>query len=130
MAPKQLVKVSEKLKLQAEKAKLRAKKKKTKLINNAKTILSDLIPGIVVDDNAPSIDQLGTLVKEIGSEATDLEKLAIRQYETKRGEKLMEYISVGKVALSTNTKKGQIYTTRSWPIIGQVIKLHQFNQRS
>lgn len=61
MNPKQLMKVSEKLKLQAEKAKLRAKKKKTKILNTTKTILSHLIPDIVVNDIVPIIDQLGTL---------------------------------------------------------------------
>lgn len=93
------------MKLQDEKAKLRAKKKKTKILNTAKTIMSDLIPDITIDDNAPIIDQLGTLVKEISSEATNLEMVAVRQYETKRGEKLMEHISVSKVVLSTSTKE-------------------------
>lgn len=60
------MKVSKKLKLHAEKEKLRAKIKKTKIINTSKTILSDLIPNIIVDDNPPIIDQLGTLIKAIG----------------------------------------------------------------
>ncbi|XP_059068691.1 uncharacterized protein LOC131859151 [Cryptomeria japonica] len=48
MNPKQLMKVSGKLKLQAEKAKFRAKTKKTKILNTAKTILSNLIPDIAI----------------------------------------------------------------------------------
>lgn len=105
MTPKQLMKVLEKLKLQAEKAKLRANKKKTKILKIAKTIMSDLIPDIVVDDNASIIVQLGSLVKAIVSKVTDLEKVAVRQYETRKGEKLMEHISIGKFALSTSTKE-------------------------
>lgn len=105
MTPKQLMKVSKKLRIQAEKAKVRAKKKKARILNTTKTILSDLIPDIVVDENASIIDQLGTLVKAIGSEATDLEKVAARQYETRRGEKLMEQISAKKVALSNSTEE-------------------------
>lgn len=46
MAPKQLLKVSEKLKIQAEKAKLRGKKKKARILTSAKTNLSDLIMNI------------------------------------------------------------------------------------
>ncbi|XP_059070777.1 uncharacterized protein LOC131860388 [Cryptomeria japonica] len=84
MTPKQLIKVSKNLRIQAKKDKLKAKKKKARILNTAKTILSDLIHDIVVDENVPIIDQLGTLVKAIGSEATDLEKVVARQYETKR----------------------------------------------
>lgn len=78
MTPKQLMKVSEKLKLQAGKAKLREKRKKTKILNTAKTIFSKLNPYIVVDGSAPIIDHLGTLFKAISLEATDLEKVAVR----------------------------------------------------
>lgn len=99
------MKVSEKLRIQTEKVKLREKKKKERILTSAKTILSDLIPDIAFDHNAPSIDQLNTLVKAISSKATDLEKVAIRQYETKRGDNLMEQISVGKVSLSTRTEE-------------------------
>lgn len=105
MTPKQLIKVLEKLRIQAEKAKLKAKKKKARILNTAKIILFDLILDIVVHENAPVIDQLGTLVKVIGSDETNLEKVATRQYETKRGEHLMEQILVKNVSLSTSTEE-------------------------
>lgn len=99
------MKVSEKMRIQDEKVKLREKKKKTRILTSAKIILFDLILNIAVDEIAPIIDQLNTLVKAISLEATDMEKVAIRQYETKRGENLMEQIFVGKVALSTRTEE-------------------------
>lgn len=103
MTPKQLMKVLEKPRIHAEKAKLRGKKKKTRILNSAKTILSDLILDIEVDDTTSIIDYLNTLVTTISLEATDLEKVVVRKYETKRGYNLMEQISAGKVALSTRT---------------------------